>query len=138
MGAFSQPPRGSVDLSPHTFKVNVPNKAIQDLKTLLDLSPLPPVTYEGSLPDRRYGVTREWLMETKDYWRHKFDWRKHEEHINTFPHFKLPIEDDDGKEYDVHFVALFSQKPDAVPLLLLHGWPGTLFCNDRAQGSATV
>jgi microsomal epoxide hydrolase len=126
MTMFATPPKGSVDLSSYTFKVEVPDKAIQDLKTLLDISPLPPVTYEGSLQNRKYGVTRDWLVETRDYWRHKFEWRKHEEHINTFPQFKLPIKDDDGTVYDIHFAALFSEKPDAIPLICLHGWPGPL------------
>lgn len=124
MSAFSQPSSRSVDLNPYSFEVKIPDKAIQDWKTLLDLSPLPPVTYEGSLGDRKYGVTRNWLSETRDYWRNSFDWRKHEEHINSVPNFKLPIEDDDGKVYDIHFIALFSKKADAVPLLVLHGWPG--------------
>jgi microsomal epoxide hydrolase len=39
------------------------------------------------------------------------------------PNFKVPVEDD-GETYDVHFAALFSQKKDATPLLLSHGWPG--------------
>lgn len=41
------------------------------------------------------------------------------------PNFKVPVEDD-GETYDVHFAALFSQKKDATPLLLSHGWPGKL------------
>ena len=44
--------------------------------------------------------------------------------MNSFPHFTAPITDDDRKEYKIHFVALFSERPDAVPLMLLHGWPG--------------
>lgn len=45
--------------------------------------------------------------------------------MNTFPQFKALIIDDDGKEYSIHFAALFSKRDDAVPVLLLHGWPGT-------------
>ena len=41
------------------------------------------------------------------------------------PNFKVPIEDD-GETYDVHFAGLFSQKKDATPVLLSHGWPGKL------------
>jgi len=52
--------------------------------------------------------------------------RKHESDMNSFPHFIGSITDDDSKKYDVHFVALFSENPSAVPLMLLHGWPGTL------------
>lgn len=133
MSAFSQPPSRSVDLKAYAFEVKIPDKAIDDLKILLDLSPLPPFTYEGSLADRTYGVTRNWLIETRDYWRHSFDWRKHEAHINSVPNFKLPIEDDDGRVYDIHFIALFSKKVDAVPLLVLHGWPGALHTSKTLQ-----
>lgn len=48
-----------------------------------------------------------------------------EERINSFPNFKMPIQDNDGRTYDIHFLALFSQKVDAIPVILLHGWPGS-------------
>lgn len=51
--------------------------------------------------------------------------RKHESHMNSFPQFIAPIKDDDGKTYDIHFVALFSEKKDAIPIVLCHGWPGS-------------
>ena len=49
--------------------------------------------------------------------------RPTEARINSVPNFTLPIQHE-GQDYTVHFVALFSKKQDAVPLLLLHGWPG--------------
>jgi microsomal epoxide hydrolase len=45
--------------------------------------------------------------------------------LNTFPHFKATVTDDDDVKYHIHFAALFSKKADAVPLMMLHGWPGT-------------
>lgn len=45
----------------------------------------------------------------------------HEKHINEFPQFTTSIED-----MTIHFLALFSEKKDAVPIVLMHGWPGTL------------
>ena len=50
--------------------------------------------------------------------------RKREDYINSFPNYTLPIKDDDGHDYTVHFVALFSEKEDAVPIAFYHGWPG--------------
>jgi microsomal epoxide hydrolase len=41
------------------------------------------------------------------------------------PNFKVPVQDDDGETYSVHFAALFSARKDATPLILLHGWPGS-------------
>lgn len=51
--------------------------------------------------------------------------RKEEDHVNSFPNFKSVISDDDGHKYDVHFAALFSNKPDAIPIGFYHGWPGS-------------
>lgn len=53
------------------------------------------------------------------------DRRKQEQHINSFPNFKSKVTDDDGHVFDIHFAALFSQKKDAIPVVLLHGWPGS-------------
>jgi len=57
--------------------------------------------------------------------------RTTEDRINSFPNFKSSIKDDDGDTYDIHFVALFSQKKTAVPIVLLHGWPGEPFLHLR-------
>jgi pimeloyl-ACP methyl ester carboxylesterase len=50
---------------------------------------------------------------------------KEEDRINSFPNFKTKITDDDGSAYDIHFVALFSSKQDAIPIAFFHGWPGS-------------
>jgi microsomal epoxide hydrolase len=113
-------------LNPTEFVAHVPDKQLSDFKTLLDLSPIGPETYENTTrTDGQYGVGRKWLIEMKDYWLNKYDWRKTEDHINSFPNFTVPIKARDGDTYTVHFAALFSEKPDAVPVCLLHGWPGS-------------
>ncbi|KIW16677.1 hypothetical protein PV08_03865 [Exophiala spinifera] len=108
------------------WKVAVPQKDLENLRTLLELSEVAPPTYENSLPEgeRHLGLRREWVATAKEYWESKFDWRKHEEHINSFPHFKVPVKDD-LETFDIHFLALFSRREDAIPILLLHGWPGS-------------
>lgn len=50
--------------------------------------------------------------------------RNVEKDLNSFPHYKMQIDDSD-MIFDIHFMALFSQKQGAVPILLLHGWPGS-------------
>lgn len=52
--------------------------------------------------------------------------RNCEKQINSFPNFTTPIKDDHGYEYTIHFIALFSQKPDAIPVAFFHGWPGSI------------
>ncbi|KZP29800.1 alpha/beta-hydrolase [Athelia psychrophila] len=121
--AFTQLPSNAT-ISPKPFKVDIPDATLDELHTLLKYAKLAPETYEGSLEDRRYGVTNRWIREARDVWATKFDWRKHEAEINSFPNYFATIEDG-GTDFNIHFVALFSEKPDAIPIVLLHGWPGS-------------
>ncbi|KAJ6557413.1 Alpha/Beta hydrolase protein [Mycena vulgaris] len=109
---------------PIPFKVAVPDSAIQELKTLIKLAKVAPPTYENLRSDRKFGVSTEWIKSAKAEW-DSFDWRKVEAHINTFPQYTTPVTDTDGTSFNMHFLALFSEKPDAVPILMLHGWPGS-------------
>ena len=117
---------GNATLNPTKFVAHVRDQKLSDFKTLLGLSPIGPETYENTTRlDGQYGIGRKWLIETKDYWLNEYNWRKTEDHINTFPNFTAPIRARDGETYTVHFAALFSEKTDAVPICLLHGWPGS-------------
>ncbi|KAF3041693.1 hypothetical protein E8E12_005219 [Didymella heteroderae] len=102
------------------FTLNIPDKDIDEWRQLLKLSRLAPETWEGSQEDGRYGVTHKWLRETKDYWLNNYSWRSEEKRINSFPNYRMAI-----NGVDLHFVALFSEKKDAVPIQFLHGWPGS-------------
>ena len=110
----------SVPSSAKPFTLNIPDQEISDFKQLLQLSKLGPDTYEGRQQDRRFGITHEWLSNAKDYWLNKYDWRAQEKHINSFPNYTMEIE---GMSH--HFIGLFSEKKDAVPIIFLHGWPGS-------------
>jgi microsomal epoxide hydrolase len=102
------------------FTLSVSDQHLSEWRQLLQLSKLAPETWEGRQEDRRYGVTHEWLSEAKDYWLHKYDWRAQEKHINSFSNYKMQVEN-----VDMHFVGLFSEKKDAVPIVFMHGWPGS-------------
>ncbi|KAK4498908.1 hypothetical protein PRZ48_009418 [Zasmidium cellare] len=128
MADFSKVP-SSVTLDLKPFKAHVDEQALQDFKQLIKLSPVGPRTFENSgLHGSRYGITNEWLVKAKDQWINRFDWRKHEDHINSYPNFTARVKDfnEAGHALDIHFIALFSQKKDATPLLMLHGWPGSV------------
>lgn len=115
------------------FQLHVTDTEIDNCKTLLLLSKLGPETWENSKASRDsgkyYGITRNWLSDAKDAWLFNFDWRKHEARINSFPNFKTTIHDDGSENssssFSLHFTALFSRKKDAVPVLFMHGWPGS-------------
>ncbi|KII93470.1 hypothetical protein PLICRDRAFT_49516 [Plicaturopsis crispa FD-325 SS-3] len=125
--AFSKIPESATKTIQATpFKLAVQDSKLADLKTLLRLSPVAGPTYESSQQDiRKFGVTIEWVRKAKDKWLNEFDWRAHEERINSFPQFTAPVVDDDGRVYTIHFVGIFSEKVDAVPVVFLHGWPGS-------------
>ncbi|KAH8822004.1 Alpha/Beta hydrolase protein [Xylogone sp. PMI_703] len=108
---------------PSPYRVSVPEDKLVELKQLLKLSKIGPPTYENLHADPlvgKFGLTREWLINAKSEWE-AFDWRSVEERLNFFSNYKLKI-----GEIDLHFIALFSENPDAVPLVLLHGWPGSI------------
>ena len=115
----------SASLRINKFEAAVPESDLKDFRHLLRLSKIGPKTYENSQQDRRFGVTREWLEKAKEHWEYVYDWRKTETYINSFPNFTTPINDDDGEQFSIHFVVLFSHKADAVPIMFLHGWPGS-------------
>ncbi|KAF2707262.1 epoxide hydrolase-like protein [Pleomassaria siparia CBS 279.74] len=102
------------------YTLDIPDKDMSEWKQLLELAKIGPDTWEGRQDDGRFGVSRQWLIDTKDYWLNKYDWRAQEKDINSFPNYKTNIED-----IDVHYIALFSDKEDAIPIIFMHGWPGS-------------
>lgn len=120
------PAKASLKANP--FKAHVSDQELSDFKQLLKLSKIGPQTYENTVADVKdfthFGISREWLTKAKQHWESSYDWRKTEERINSYPNFTVLIEDS-GFDFDIHFIGLFSNKADAAPLLLMHGWPGS-------------
>lgn len=121
MSGFGQLPSGIL-VSPESFMAHVSEQDLADFRELLRLSPVAPPTFESKTP--QYGLDRAWLKEAKDNWLSSFNWRAHEERINSFPNFKTTVRSPKGEDIRLHFMAMFSQKQDAVPLIIMHGWPG--------------
>jgi hypothetical protein len=119
--AFNHVPAMPATLSPTPFKPSFSAEQLADLQATLAHSKLPKATFQSLDPAN--GITHPWMESTLAYWQNGFDWKKREEHINSVDHFKVPIVDDDGRIYSVHYVGHFSSDPAAIPLLLLHGWP---------------
>ncbi|KAF4463305.1 epoxide hydrolase [Fusarium albosuccineum] len=117
---------------PHTvtarveaFPLLVPQQNISDFKSLLYLSKIGPSTWANDQQNGEFGVSRQWLDSTKDVWLSQFNWRARETRVNSFPNFRITINDSDFGDFGVHFAALFSSRPDAIPIIFLHGWPGS-------------
>ncbi|KAL2831246.1 Alpha/Beta hydrolase protein [Aspergillus pseudoustus] len=118
---FSKLP-SAANISPSRFRIAIPDEQLSEFRTLLKLSKIGPQTYENTQEDRRFGVTHEWISARKEEWLTGFDWRAVEARANSFPQYTTEIEG-----LTIHFAALFSEKPGAVPVVLLHGWPGSYF-----------
>ncbi|KAF9877098.1 epoxide hydrolase [Colletotrichum karsti] len=121
--AFGTVPKGAAK-QPEKYTLRVPDEEIDDFKKLLALSKIGPETFYNRQEDRQFGVTRKWLIEAKDAWLN-YDWRKREDRINSFPNFKAKVDHKEIGTTDLHFVGLFSSKPDALPVIFMHGWPGS-------------
>lgn len=125
MAEYSTIPAGAT-LNPQPYKAHVADERLQLLKDLVKISPIAAPTFENTSTGRHFGMEREWLANAKHEWSTTFDWRKQEDRINAVPNFIVPIKDDQGVEIDIHFLALFSKKKDAVPIAFYHGWPGSI------------
>ena len=122
---FATLPAGAT-LSVRPFKAQVADEKLEHFRRLLELSPVGPAVFENTNAGRKYGITRAWLEMAKSAWLNDFDWRKCEDRFNSFPNFKAIVQDPAGNSIDIHFLALFSQKEDAVPIAFFHGWPGSI------------
>ncbi len=100
------------------FTIAIPATALEDLRERLACTRWP-----SELPDAGwdYGVAGGFVKDMADRWRTAYDWRKHEAELNAWPQFMAEI---DGQP--IHFLHIRSPHPEALPLLLLHGWPGSV------------
>lgn len=101
------------------FTVAVPEETLLDLRERLDRTRFFD-EFEGS--GWTYGVSGPYLRELCEYWRTTFDWRAQEAILNAFDQFQTRV---DGQPF--HFIHARSPHAGALPLLLVHGWPGSIF-----------
>jgi microsomal epoxide hydrolase len=107
------------DAAPITpFEIAVPDAAIADLQRRLRNTRLPDQIDNSSW---EYGTDIAYLTELIEYWQDDFDWREQETQLNQFDQFKTEI---DGLA--MHFIHQRSENPDAIPLMIVHGWPGSI------------
>src|SRR3954469_20880381 len=117
------------------FYIEISQAELDDLAVRLGRArwpdELPGVGWDHGIPLGR-------VRELVDYWRTGYHWRQHEAELNAFPQFTTEI---DGQ--NIHFLHVRSPEPDALPLILTHGWPGSVaeflevigpLSNPRAHG----
>src|SRR5215217_4992644 len=99
------------------FHVHVSDEAIADLRRRLQATRWPD---KETVPDMSQGAQLSKLQELVRYWGTDYDWRKGEAKLNALPQFITTI---DG--LDIHFIHVKSRHPNAMPLVITHGWPGS-------------
>jgi pimeloyl-ACP methyl ester carboxylesterase len=100
------------------FTIDVPDAVLEDLQARLDNTRLPD-QLDGVGWD--YGADLGYVTTLLAYWRDGFDWREQERRLNQFDQFKTVLGD-----LDIHFIHQRSPEADAIPLIITHGWPGSI------------
>jgi pimeloyl-ACP methyl ester carboxylesterase len=111
--------REAEDRSIRPFRASIPEAAIADLRQRIAATRWPG---RETVNDRSQGVQLEPFQELVRYWGTDYDWRKAEAKLNAYPQFVTRI---DG--LDIHFIHVRSRHPNALPLIITHGWPGSVF-----------
>ncbi|MFM8302828.1 MAG: epoxide hydrolase family protein [Actinomycetota bacterium] len=100
------------------FRLDIPQSALDDLHERLARTRFP-----AQIPgaDWDYGTELGYVRDLVEYWRDAYDWRAHEARLNAFDHFTTTVHG-----ANVHFIHQRSPEPDALPLVITHGWPGSI------------
>jgi epoxide hydrolase len=121
-------PTARSDAQIRPFRIQIPQADLDDLAERLArtrwANELPPDTsgpQTGPIPPGwEYGVPVGYVRDLVDHWQRSYDWRAWETRLNHYPHYTTTIDDQ-----TIHFLHVRSPEPDALPLILTHGWPNT-------------
>ncbi|KAL6800762.1 alpha/beta-hydrolase [Trichoderma sp. SZMC 28013] len=112
----------SQDITP--FTIAIPDSALEQLKHKLSQATFPPESDFSD--DQNYGVSLSTVKRLTEYWKDGFDWRAYEAKLNQIPQFTTNISVDGYEELNIHFIHQKSSRPNSIPLLFVHGWPGSI------------
>ncbi|MEL7466951.1 MAG: epoxide hydrolase [Pseudomonadota bacterium] len=109
-----------IDENPNVtpFRFHIPDQTLSDILERVALYPWHEMPDDGGWD---YGANLDYMKELCAYWVADFDWRAQEDRINSFSHFKAPV---DG--IDMHFIHEQGSGPNPMPLMISHGWPGSV------------
>jgi pimeloyl-ACP methyl ester carboxylesterase len=113
----------------HPFRINVPEADLADLRRRIRATRWPD---RETVDDQSQGIKLEKLQPLVAYWGSGYDWRKAEAELNALPQFMTRI---DG--LDIHFIHVRSKEPHALPVIISHGWPGSVLEQLKIIGPLT-
>jgi pimeloyl-ACP methyl ester carboxylesterase len=129
-GAAQQISKQDVDKNAiRSFRVNIPGEALADLRRRIAATQWPE---KETVADQSQGVQLATMQELARYWATEYEWRKVEARLNALPQFITEI---DG--LDIHFIHVRSKHPNALPLIVTHGWPGSIIEQLKIIGPLT-
>src|SRR5262245_26416087 len=123
------PIQTSTDESIRPFRANIPEAELTEMRRRIKATRWPE---RETVTDGSQGVPLATMQELARYWATDYDWRKAEAHLNSFPQFFTKI---DG--LDIHFIHVRSKNPKALPLIISHGWPGSVLEQIKLIGLLT-
>ena len=97
------------------FQITLDQSVLDDLKKRIESTRWPDEIENSKW---EHGTNKSYLQELIEYWYRDFDWKKQEDHLNSFAHFKATIDD-----FEIHFIHQKGKTKNSIPLLLIHGWP---------------
>ena len=112
------------DILAYTYQIAIADNELDPLQRKLELTRLPS-NLVGERWAEQHGVTLRLMENTMSYWRDHYSWRSEETRLNKMPQYSTSIETDGFGQVDLHFVHSLSSSSNAIPLLFLHGWPGS-------------
>src|SRR6266700_1234133 len=104
--------------APRPFRIDIPQAKIEHIRARVREAEGPD---RLDAPDTRYGVNWDYMKALAQYWTEQFDWRKAETSLNRYPQFMARVGD-----FDIHFYHVKGRGPKPLPLVLTHGWPGSV------------
>lgn len=106
-------------VTPESFAIAVADEVLEDLQQRLAMTRWP-----DEIPDSgwTYGSHLAYIKELVEYWQHGYDWREQERRLNTFRHYRVQLDD-----ISLHYIHQPGVGPDPLPLLISHGWPGSIY-----------
>jgi len=104
-------------MSIQPFQIKIPEEALINLHFRIGQTRWPDAMNNSGW---NFGAGLSYMRELADYWENKFNWRKIENDINNYPNFIAEID-----SYRIHFLHIKGRNPDSIPIILLHGWPGS-------------
>ena len=110
-------------IRPVPFKVAIPDALLQDLKVRLANTRWPD---EPKAAGWNFGTNLSYMKRLIDYWNHSYNWRKAEAEINKFAQYTAPITTNYGETIKLHFIHEIGSGENPLPLLIMHGWPGSI------------